>query len=248
MELLVIYGSASGSSGKLRKFCANILFGTSKRKVSSSVSKMLYSVLKYRCSNQSSSTKAIVWKTRLHSKHLYQRFVCWQGMDNTPVGYSCCKPSRRFDSTAFYHEQIKRLWRSRKIHSRLLHWSERQGCGTGCTAFRTISATLWYLHDTPWKSKGTPPATWQNTSRLVCRYIQQCRIQSCSIRSRYIPARIYRMYRLGNTPQMRMEALVKFMTLRSLATKGKIAQAVDFIKTFLDSGKNWLCSARFMRL
>lgn len=31
-----------------------------KRKVSSSVSKMLYSVLKYRCSNQSSSTKAIV--------------------------------------------------------------------------------------------------------------------------------------------------------------------------------------------
>lgn len=37
--------------------------------------------------------------------------------------------------------------------------------------------------------------------------------------------------------KMRMEALVKFMTLRSLATKGKIAQAVDFIKTFLDSGK-----------
>lgn len=37
--------------------------------------------------------------------------------------------------------------------------------------------------------------------------------------------------------KMRMEALVKFMTLRSLATKGKIAQAVDFIRTFLDSGK-----------
>lgn len=37
--------------------------------------------------------------------------------------------------------------------------------------------------------------------------------------------------------KMRMEALVRFMTLRSLATKGKIAQAVDFIKTFLDSGK-----------
>lgn len=36
---------------------------------------------------------------------------------------------------------------------------------------------------------------------------------------------------------MRMEALVRFMTLRSLATKGKIAQAVDFIRTFLDSGK-----------
>lgn len=37
--------------------------------------------------------------------------------------------------------------------------------------------------------------------------------------------------------KMRMEALVKFMTLRSLATMGKIAQAVDFIRTFLDSGK-----------
>lgn len=37
--------------------------------------------------------------------------------------------------------------------------------------------------------------------------------------------------------KMRMEALVKFMTLRSLSTKGKIAQAVDFIRTFLDSGK-----------
>ena len=37
--------------------------------------------------------------------------------------------------------------------------------------------------------------------------------------------------------KMRMEALVKFMTLRSLATKGKITQAVDFIRTFLGSGK-----------
>lgn len=37
--------------------------------------------------------------------------------------------------------------------------------------------------------------------------------------------------------KMRMEALVKFMTLRSLATRGKKAQAVDFIRTFLDSGK-----------
>lgn len=37
--------------------------------------------------------------------------------------------------------------------------------------------------------------------------------------------------------KMRMEALVRFMTLRSLATKGKIAQAVDFIRTFLDCGK-----------
>ena len=31
--------------------------------------------------------------------------------------------------------------------------------------------------------------------------------------------------------KMRMEALVKFMTLRALATKGKVAQAIDFIKT-----------------
>lgn len=37
--------------------------------------------------------------------------------------------------------------------------------------------------------------------------------------------------------KMRMETLVKFMTLRSLATLGKIAQAVDFIRTFLASGK-----------
>lgn len=33
--------------------------------------------------------------------------------------------------------------------------------------------------------------------------------------------------------KMRMEALVKFMTLRSLSSKGKIRQAIDFIKTFL---------------
>lgn len=37
--------------------------------------------------------------------------------------------------------------------------------------------------------------------------------------------------------KMRMEALVRFMTLRSLATMGKLKQAVDFIRTFLDSGK-----------
>lgn len=37
--------------------------------------------------------------------------------------------------------------------------------------------------------------------------------------------------------KMRMEALVRFMTLRRLATLGKLAQAVDFIRTFLDSGK-----------
>lgn len=37
--------------------------------------------------------------------------------------------------------------------------------------------------------------------------------------------------------KMRMEALVKFMTLRSLAAKGKVKQAVDFVKVFLASGK-----------
>lgn len=37
--------------------------------------------------------------------------------------------------------------------------------------------------------------------------------------------------------KMRMEALVKFMTLRSLAAKGKVAQAADFIDNFLDNGK-----------
>lgn len=37
--------------------------------------------------------------------------------------------------------------------------------------------------------------------------------------------------------KMRMEALVKFMTLRSLSAKGKVAQAVDFVKTFLANGK-----------
>ena len=37
--------------------------------------------------------------------------------------------------------------------------------------------------------------------------------------------------------KMRMEALVRFMTLRSLATLGKAEQAADFIRTFLASGK-----------
>lgn len=37
--------------------------------------------------------------------------------------------------------------------------------------------------------------------------------------------------------KMRMEALVRFMTLRRLATLGKVAQAVDFIRTFLENGK-----------
>jgi SWI/SNF-related matrix-associated actin-dependent regulator of chromatin subfamily A-like protein 1 len=37
--------------------------------------------------------------------------------------------------------------------------------------------------------------------------------------------------------KMRMKALVQFMTLRSLAARGKVAQAIDFINTFLASGK-----------
>lgn len=37
--------------------------------------------------------------------------------------------------------------------------------------------------------------------------------------------------------KMHKKALVKFMTLRAIATKGKIVPAVDFIQTFLDSGK-----------
>lgn len=36
--------------------------------------------------------------------------------------------------------------------------------------------------------------------------------------------------------KMRMEALVRFMTLRRLATVGKVAQTVDFIRTFLENG------------
>lgn len=37
--------------------------------------------------------------------------------------------------------------------------------------------------------------------------------------------------------KMRMETLVKFMTLRSLSAKGKVRQAVDFVRVFLASGK-----------
>lgn len=37
--------------------------------------------------------------------------------------------------------------------------------------------------------------------------------------------------------KMRMEALVKFMTLRSLAARGKVKQAIDFVKVFLESDK-----------
>lgn len=37
--------------------------------------------------------------------------------------------------------------------------------------------------------------------------------------------------------KMRMEALVKFMMLRSLSSKGKVANVIDFVKCFLSSGK-----------
>ncbi len=37
--------------------------------------------------------------------------------------------------------------------------------------------------------------------------------------------------------KMHMEALVQFMTLRSLSAMGKVAQAIDFTRNFLESGK-----------
>jgi len=37
--------------------------------------------------------------------------------------------------------------------------------------------------------------------------------------------------------KMRMEALVRFMALRSISAKGKVKQAVDFVNVFLESGK-----------
>lgn len=37
--------------------------------------------------------------------------------------------------------------------------------------------------------------------------------------------------------KMRMEALVRFMTLRSIAARGKVKQAIDFVRVFLASGK-----------
>lgn len=37
--------------------------------------------------------------------------------------------------------------------------------------------------------------------------------------------------------KMRMGALVKFMTLRALASNGKVKQAIDFVRVFLASGK-----------
>ena len=54
-------------------------------------------------------------------------------------------------------------------------------------------------------------------------------------------ARYLREYHQCSEPEirrkMRMEALVKFMALRGIAARGKVAQAVDFIRVFLESGQ-----------
>ena len=54
-------------------------------------------------------------------------------------------------------------------------------------------------------------------------------------------AQYLREYRLCTEPEirrkMRMEALVRFMALRGIAARGKVAQAVDFIRVFLSSGQ-----------
>lgn len=54
-------------------------------------------------------------------------------------------------------------------------------------------------------------------------------------------AQYLREYRLCTEPEirrkMRMEALVRFMALRGIAARGKVAHAVDFIRVFLSSGQ-----------
>lgn len=54
-------------------------------------------------------------------------------------------------------------------------------------------------------------------------------------------AQYLREYKQCSEPEirrkMRMEALVRFMALRGIAARGKVAQAVDFIRVFLESGK-----------
>lgn len=54
-------------------------------------------------------------------------------------------------------------------------------------------------------------------------------------------AQYLREYKECSDPEirrkMRMEALVKFMTLRGLSAKGKVAQAADFVRVFLASGR-----------
>ena len=48
--------------------------------------------------------------------------------------------------------------------------------------------------------------------------------------------------------KMRMEALVKFMALRSMAAKGKVKQAIDFCRTFLANGKPLILFCSLHRL
>lgn len=54
-------------------------------------------------------------------------------------------------------------------------------------------------------------------------------------------AQYLREYKQCSEPEirrkMRMEALVRFMALRSIAAQGKVAQAADFIRTVTDSGQ-----------
>jgi len=54
-------------------------------------------------------------------------------------------------------------------------------------------------------------------------------------------AEYLRTYQKCPDPEIRrkmcMEALVRFMTLRSLSAKGKVRQAIDFVRTFLASGR-----------
>lgn len=54
-------------------------------------------------------------------------------------------------------------------------------------------------------------------------------------------AQYLREYKQCSEPEirrkMRMEALVRFMALRGIAARGKVAQAVDFIRVFLESGQ-----------
>lgn len=45
--------------------------------------------------------------------------------------------------------------------------------------------------------------------------------------------------------KMRMEALVKFMTLRSLSARGKVKQAIEFVQDFLESGKSIILFCSF---
>lgn len=57
-------------------------------------------------------------------------------------------------------------------------------------------------------------------------------------------ARYLREYRMCSEGEIRrkmhMEALVRFMNLRSLAAKGKVKQAIEFVNDFLETGKQFI--------